>query len=195
MTNINLIIVKAKPEPRFFSLKKNLYPYLLVSIRSGVVFLRVDGPKSFKKIDGSNIGASTYLGLLKLLTNYKYPHEALKGAIEGDNTKIDLSVGDIYGGDYSAIGYFIIEYRKIDRLPAKIIASSFGKMRSKPLAEIEGIKDEDISRSLLTMVAGNALQIAFMQSMIENLSRIILIGSHFDAPEFMQMCSVFFKKR
>ncbi len=97
--------IKAKPVPHYFSLKSSLYPYMVVSIRSGVVFLRVDGPKSFKQLDGSSIGGATFLGLLKLLTNYKYPHEALRGAIDGDNTKIDLSVGDIYGGDYSAVGY------------------------------------------------------------------------------------------
>ncbi len=50
---------------------------------------------------------------MKLLTNYKYPHEALKAGTEGDNSAIDLSVGDIYGGDYSGVGYLIIRSTKI----------------------------------------------------------------------------------
>jgi len=36
----------------------------------------------------------------------------------GDSKVVDLSVGDIYGGDYSSMG-----------LPADLIASSFGKVR------------------------------------------------------------------
>ncbi len=77
-------------------------------------------------------------------------------------------------------------------MPAHIIASSFGKMRRKPLSEVEEVKDEDISRSLMTLIAANTLQIAYMLSILENLSTIVLIGSQFDAPEFLQMCSVHF---
>lgn len=52
------------------------------------------------------------------------------------------------------------------------------------------MSDEAISRSLLTMVAGNTLQIAYMLAELENLSTIMLIGSHFDIPAFLQMCTV-----
>ena len=152
---------------------------MLITIRSGVVFLRVDGPKSFKKLDGSAIGASTYLGLLKLLTNYKYPDEGLKGALEGDNNTVDMTVGDIYGTNYSTVG-----------LSSQIIACSFGKARKKALDELGEIKNCDISRSLLTMIVGNMLQIASLIANLENLSTIVLMGSHFDAPEVMQMSTV-----
>ena len=63
-------------------------------------------------------------------------------------------------------------------------------MKSKKLSESEEVKDEDISRSLLTIVAANSLQIANMHAEMEKLSTIVMIGSQFDAPEFMQMCSV-----
>ena len=39
-------------------------------------------------------------------------------AAAGDSSKVDLSVGDIYGGDYSGIG-----------LSSNFIASSFGKLK------------------------------------------------------------------
>ncbi len=94
----------------------------------------------------------------------------------------------MYGGDYKAIGY--VSGMKEDRLPANIIASSFAKMKNKQPEETGEVSDENISRSLLTMMAGNTLQIAYMLSELENLSTIVLIGSHFDAPEFLQMCSV-----
>lgn len=152
---------------------------MLITIRSGVVFLRVDGPKNFKRLDGSAIGASTYLGLLKLLTNYQYPDEALRGAIEGQNETVDLAVGDIYGGSYPAVG-----------LSAQMIASSFGKVRGKRQTDLEKIKDCDISRSLLVMIARNFLQIGYLLATLEDLSTIVLMGSYFDAPAFMQMAIV-----
>ena len=63
-------------------------------------------------------------------------------------------------------------------------------MKSKPLSEVEGIRDEDISRSLISMIAVNTLQIAYMLGTLESLSTIVFIGSHFDAPDFLQMCAV-----
>eukprot|EP00826_Nyctotherus_ovalis_P026320 TRINITY_DN2057_c0_g1_i4.p1 TRINITY_DN2057_c0_g1~~TRINITY_DN2057_c0_g1_i4.p1 ORF type:complete len:302 (+),score=70.56 TRINITY_DN2057_c0_g1_i4:599-1504(+) len=169
-------VAEGKPKPRFFSKKADLYPYMLVTIRSGIVFLRVDGPKNFKILDGSNIGASTYLGLLKLLTSYKYPEEALRDANIGDNSTVDLSVGDIYGGDYLAIG-----------LASHVIASTFCKVRGKRKNELERIKDCDISKSLLSAVTGNMLQIGYLLATLENLSTMVLMGPYFDAPTFMQM--------
>lgn len=141
----------------------------------------MNGQKDFKILDGSNIGASTYLGLLKLLTEYKYPDEALDDASKGDNSNIDMSVGDIYGGGYSDVG-----------LAPHIIASSFNKARGKRKDDLGKIKDCDISRSLLTLVAGNMLQIAYLHATLENLSTMVIIGPYFDAPAFMQMGSVRF---
>jgi type II pantothenate kinase len=152
---------------------------MLITVRSGIVFIRVDGPKNFKILDASTIGASTYLGLLKLLTDFKYPEEALREASGGDNSNIDMSVGDIYGGTYANIG-----------LSSHVIASSFGKVRSKRKDELKRIKDCDISRSLLSIIAGNMLQIGYMQATLENLSNIIVMGPYFDIPAFMQMASV-----
>jgi len=152
---------------------------MLITVRSGIVFIRVNGPKDFKILDGSTIGASTYIGLVKLLTDYKYPEEALRGAGSGDNSTIDMSVGDIYGGSYSNIG-----------LSSHIIASSFCKARGKRKDELKRIRDCDISRSLLTIIAGNMLQIGYMLATLENLSNIILMGPYFDIPAFMQMASV-----
>lgn len=62
---------KLKPEKtpiqQHFSLKHDLYPYLLVNVRSGSTFYRVDGPTQFKRITGSPIGANTFLGMLRVL--------------------------------------------------------------------------------------------------------------------------------
>ena len=76
---------------------------------------------------------------------------------EGDNSKVDMLVGDIYGGGYGRIG-----------LKSSTIASSFGKVFKKqkefgaeyspePSSATNGAKNrgfgpEDISRSLLYAV-------------------------------------------
>ena len=55
---------------------------------------------------------------MALLTDCKDFDAMLALASTGDNAKVDMLVGDIYGGDYPAIG-----------LKASTIASSFGKVQ------------------------------------------------------------------
>ena len=76
------------------------YPYILVNIGSGVSILSVQGPKEFKRVWGTSIGGGTFLGLCCLLTGCKTFEEAIELASKGDSSKVDKSVGDIYGGDY-----------------------------------------------------------------------------------------------
>ncbi len=102
----------------FFSLKDELYPYLLVNVRSGASFIRVDGPDKFERICGTSIGSAFFWGVLRLLNYYSDPTEAVYAAAKGDSSRIDMSVGDIYGGGYAGIG-----------LAEKYIASSFGKLK------------------------------------------------------------------
>ena len=125
----------------------------------------------------------------------------------GDSSKIDMSVGDIYGGnDYSGIG-----------LSKHMIASSFGKFKdikmpmyidgkqyhgSKNLENSSGFEDEieevkidddnqiqkcDIARSLFTMVSANNILFSKMLFQLEGIKRVVWIGSHIDLPEYMQM--------
>lgn len=76
-------------------------------------------------------------------------------ADKGDNSSVDMLVGDIYGQDYEKIG-----------LKSSTIASSFGKVFRKDAVEEEAkppsFKPEDISRSLLYAISNNIGQIAFV---------------------------------
>lgn len=84
-------------------------------------------------------------------------------ADKGDNSSVDMLVGDIYGQDYQKIG-----------LKSSTIASSFGKVFKKgedgapqdaKEAEEErkkSFKPEDISRSLLYAISNNIGQIAYV---------------------------------
>ncbi|KAK3679499.1 hypothetical protein LTR78_001060 [Recurvomyces mirabilis] len=186
--------------------RSDVYPYLLVNIGSGVSMVKVSGPSQFQRIGGTSLGGGTLWGLLSLLTGARNFDDMLAMADKGDNTAVDLLVGDIYG---EGMGY-----EKIG-LSEKTIASSFGKVLkrkreaersaedggglsngdttgSKP--QVDGaaetgtdgsnlvgdgrmFKPEDISRSLLYAISNNIGQIAYLQSEKHDLQRIYFGGS------------------
>ncbi|OIW31376.1 fumble-domain-containing protein [Coniochaeta ligniaria NRRL 30616] len=120
----------------------DIYPYLLVNIGSGVSFLKVSGPREYERVGGTSLGGGTLWGLLSLLTGARSFDEMLSMASRGDNTKVDMLVGDIYGTDYGKIG-----------LKSTTIASSFGKVfRMKREAESEaedsgGLHNKDLHQA------------------------------------------------
>jgi len=76
--------------------KNDLFPYLLVNIGSGVSMIKVDGDGKFERVSGTNVGGGTYLGLGKLLTKCKSFDELLELTQRGNNSNVDMLVGDIY---------------------------------------------------------------------------------------------------
>ncbi|KAI9723112.1 MAG: hypothetical protein M1828_004360 [Chrysothrix sp. TS-e1954] len=175
----------------------SIYPYLLVNIGSGVSMIKVSGPRTFQRIGGTSLGGGTLWGLLSLLTGARSFDDMLALADKGDNSNVDMLVGDIYGEGtgYSKIG-----------LKPDTIASSFGKVyRMKREAEeaaedggglanvdpsagdaaIEGRKPgserpfrpEDISRSLLYAVSYNIGNLSYLQSEKHGLSHLYFGGS------------------
>lgn len=176
----------------FAEARPNIYPYLLVNIGSGVSMIKVLGPQKFERIGGSSLGGGTLWGLLSLLTDARSYDDMLAMAGRGDNTKVDMLVGDIYGGEYSRIG-----------LKSSTIASSFGKVfkqvrrgqaeadakqaeegegekegESEKFDKFEGFKGEDISRSLLYTISNNIGQIAYLQARFHGLEHIYFGGSY-----------------
>ncbi|GAM90946.1 hypothetical protein ANO11243_089930 [Dothideomycetidae sp. 11243] len=181
-----------------------VYPYLLVNIGSGVSMIKVDGPARFQRIGGTSLGGGTLWGLLSLLTGARTFDDMLAMSEKGDNSNVDLLVGDIYGAGMG--------YEKIG-LSEKTIASSFGKVfkrkrqaerdaedgkwlsngdndaeangaaehrESKRRGEVgDGrmFKTEDVARSLLYAVSNNIGQIAYLQSEKHNLKSIYFGGS------------------
>lgn len=141
--------------------RPDVYPYLLVNIGSGVSMIKVSGPRQFERVGGTHLGGGTFWGIMSLLTGSRTFDDMLAMADRGDNSAVDMLVGDIYGMDYTKIG-----------LKSTAIASTFGKvLRLKNDAEQvaedgEGLirddpseasesnhgikpKPEDMSRSLL----------------------------------------------
>ena len=99
--------------------RSDTYPYLLVNIGSGVSMIKVSGPSQYERIGGTSLGGGTLWGLLSLLTGARNFDDMLAMADRGDNSAVDLLVGDIYG---TGMGY-----EKIG-LSERKIASSFGKV-------------------------------------------------------------------
>jgi len=150
------------------AMASNLYPYLLVSIGTGVSILRVDGPRKQERISGSTIGGGTYWGLCRLLTGSDSFSDVLNLAMKGDPSKVDMMVGDIYGENSDAL-------EKIG-LPSDIVASSFGKLVTKQNPS-EGIKEEDLARALLLMVTNNIGQVAHLNAKLYKTRKIYFVGT------------------
>lgn len=174
--------IKSDPKEQiYFSMKDCFYPYLLVNLRSGASFLRVNSKSDFKRVIGTSIGAGTFVGISKLLYKANDPAKALFAGLKGDSRNIDMSVGDIYGKSYSKIG-----------LPAEVIASSFGKIKDYSPEEIKDLKKEDVSLSLLNMVMFNTLTIANLVAQIEKIKNIVVIGHHLKILEMEQLLEMGF---
>ncbi len=144
------------------------YPYLLVTIGTGVSILRVDGPRKHERISGSTIGGGTYWGLIRLLTDVEDFEDVMRLAEKGDPAKVDMMVGDIYGENSDAL-------EKLG-LPSNVVASSFGKLVAKedPAA---GLEQEDLARALLLMITNNIGQVAYLNAKLHNTPRIYFVGN------------------
>ncbi|PFH52301.1 hypothetical protein AMATHDRAFT_2302 [Amanita thiersii Skay4041] len=139
-------------------------PCLLVNIGSGVSIIKVDEEGKFERVSGTSLGGGTLWGLLNLLTPAKTFDEMLALSERGDNSCVDMLVGDIYGQDYSRLG-----------LKSTMIASTFGKVFKKG-RDKRTFAPEDISKSLLFAVSNNIGQIACMNAEKYNLDRIYFGG-------------------
>ena len=152
------------------------YPYLLVNIGSGVSMVRVDGPgdNEHARVSGSSLGGGTFWGLCRLLTGARSFDEMLELSSRGDNTRVDMLVGDIYGKDrdYSAIG-----------LAASTIASSFGKAAAADL-DLECYDRADVAMALCRMVSYNIGHLAYLNAKRYGLSRVFFGKCGFFFPVF-----------
>ncbi|KAL4897533.1 fumble-domain-containing protein [Aspergillus ambiguus] len=183
----NEVFTYSEAEPmQFAEARPDVYPYLLVNIGSGVSMIKVSGPRQFQRVGGTHLGGGTFWGIMSLLTGARTFDDMLAMADQGDNSGVDMLVGDIYGMDYNKIG-----------LKSTAIASTFGKVfRLKNAAEhpeTNGdtephddadqrngevtFKHEDMSRSLLYAISNNIGQIAYLQSEKHGVKHIYFGGS------------------
>lgn len=168
--------------PLFESDPSPKLPCLLVNIGSGVSILKIDEHGQFERVSGTSLGGGTLWGLLGLLTDAQNFDEMLEMCERGDNSNVDMLVGDIYG----PVG--------LDHLglKASTIASSFGKVfrwdrrsdsprNSDPTNTASErrrcrFRQEDICRSLLYAISNNIGQIAHLNAEKYALDRIYFSG-------------------
>ncbi|PVV02044.1 hypothetical protein BB560_003514 [Smittium megazygosporum] len=150
--------------PVFESIQKeDMFPYILVNIGSGVSIIKVTSEDKYERISGTSLGGGTFWGLLHLLTGSSQFDEMLEISKTGDNSKVDMMVGDIYGTDYDKIG-----------LKATAIASTMGGVYRKKLSK--KYDDSDIARSLLYMVSNTIGQIAYLNAQLHGINKIYFGG-------------------
>ncbi|XP_038584193.1 pantothenate kinase 2, mitochondrial isoform X2 [Micropterus salmoides] len=132
---------------------ENPYPLLLVNIGSGVSILAVYSESNYKRVTGTSLGGGTFLGLCCLLTGCSTFEEAIEMASQGESTRVDKLVRDIYGGDYE----------------------SFGNMMSKE--KRESVSKEDLARATLVTITNNIGSITRMCALNENIERVVFVGN------------------
>eukprot|EP00095_Tigriopus_kingsejongensis_P003201 maker-scaffold50_size457468-snap-gene-0.18 protein:Tk03201 transcript:maker-scaffold50_size457468-snap-gene-0.18-mRNA-1 annotation:"hypothetical protein DAPPUDRAFT_327249" len=158
---------KGHPEFVFQTIDpRSMFPYLLVTIGSGVSIIKVRSDTDFERIGGTATGGGTFWGLGKLLTGAKGFDELLELASRGDHRQVDMLVKDIYGErqDYQSLG-----------LPADLIASSLGKAIQSD-GERHTFSDADIARSLLYMISNDIGQIASLYAMLHDIKTMYFGG-------------------
>ena len=149
------------------------YPYLLVTIGSGVSVIKVESETVFERIGGTATGGGTFWGLGRLLTGAKGFDNLMELATQGDFRNVDMLVKDIYGSrdqDYTSLG-----------LSSTLIASSFGKAihhdPNRPSSPTNPVmSDADMARSLLYMVSNDVGQIATLYAMLHKVKNIYFGG-------------------
>ena len=152
---------------------ENLFPLLLVNMGSGVSVLQVDAEHHFTRVGGTACGGATFLGLSRLLTGESNFEALIELAARGDVSRVDKTVGDIYGPDgCSDIG-----------MPAHLTAANFGKLATR--TDEDGIelpqKDKpepaDMVKGVLHMVVqASVLQAKAHAGQIGAMDRVFFVG-------------------
>ncbi|CEG43965.1 pantothenate kinase [Plasmopara halstedii] len=149
---------KMLPKPN----KRDLYPFLLVNIGSGVSIIKITGELNYERVSGTSLGGGTFLGLCRTLSKLRTFDEAMDASIEGNSNELDMTVGDIYG----PTGYEQFQ------LKPDTVASSFGKASAS-----QPPRDADLARSLLFMITQNLGQLAFLNARRAETKRIYFSGN------------------
>lgn len=111
--------------------------FLLVSVGTGTAFLRV-ARGSVERVGGSTLGGATLHGLAALLGCGDSFDEVATLAESGDRTRVDLTVGDLYGSAECP-------------LPAHLPAAAFGKVASSDPADLASALVHMIGETLGTL--------------------------------------------
>jgi len=148
---------------KYTSLVDKKEDIMVVNIRSGVSYYQVSDELQCERVSGSIIGESTFASLIRLLAGYENCMEALDEGMKGDLTAVDMTVGDIYGGNCADLG-----------LPDTLLASSMGK--AQYIKETDKIKPRDLAKSIIVMFAINIGMMTNLVADSVDLKTVIIQG-------------------
>ena len=135
---------------------------------------RVDSINSYKKLGNNSFGPLTLWSILVLSCGYEDPELFSSDISKGNNTLIDLSVGDIYGGSYTNMA-----------LSSELIGSSFGKFKN--IEDVNKVDKKDISKSLAILYGATISHVTSMVSYKENIDKLIISGNPFESLELFEI--------
>ncbi|KAI8868976.1 fumble [Ramicandelaber brevisporus] len=173
--------------------KDQVYPYLLCNVGTGVSILKVTGESTFERVSGSGIGGGTFLGLSRMLTQARSFREAMTQAKIGDSAECNMTVGDIYGDAYSAIGlkssmvasffakpppHLVEPIDPSSSANAAASATSTTAVSGEDMDDVSAkSRDADINRALLLMITNNIGQIVYLNARLHGIDRIYFAGN------------------
>lgn len=147
---------------------------LVVSLGTGTAFVRADKDGA-RHIGGSGVGGGALMGLASHFLHENNILTLSKMAEQGDITKVDLMMSDIFCGDIAS-------------LPPELTAANFGKVNNDA-------GDCDIAAALFNLVYQTVGVLAIFALTNDTIKDIVLTGSLACLPPAVKVFDVFEKMR
>ncbi|MGN1089086.1 MAG: BadF/BadG/BcrA/BcrD ATPase family protein [Huintestinicola sp.] len=135
---------------------------LIVSMGTGTSFVFAEGSR-YTHIGGSGVGGGTLSGLCRLITGAEYRAEIHKMISKGSETKVDLTMGDIYDGIFEG-------------LAKDVTASNFGK-------PVMSLDKNDLAAAVSNMIFQTAGVMAALALKGSALNKAVFVGGMTEIPE------------
>ncbi|SBT78863.1 pantothenate kinase, putative [Plasmodium ovale] len=151
-------------------------PFILANIGSGISILKSDGCKNFSRISGTAVGGGTLMGLAQTILGKISFDELIKLASKGTSS-LDLHIKHIR--EDAAGGRCIHGHA---------LATSFGAIENILKKQKNSQRDminQDVARSLVTMVSHNIGYLVYLLSRIHNVTRIFFSGKYVSNNEYV----------
>ncbi len=130
---------------------------IAVSLGTGTAMVLFNAnKKQYEHIKGTGLGGGTFIGLSKALLNISNFKEISTLALRGTKNDIDLSIGEIAGGN-------------IGLLPSSATASNFAKYSNKT-------KKSDIALGISTLIAESITALAIEKCLRYKQTQIVFGG-------------------
>jgi type II pantothenate kinase len=147
------------------SAEPSTQPFLVASLGTGTSALLVthDG---FQRVGGTALGGGTLLGLAAALLGTRDFDTIATLAARGDCSRVNLTVGDLYGDDFE--------------LPALFTAASFGKLEPGKPAD-----PADLAQGIMAMLGENIGRTCALLATQHGASRVLFGGGCLRGNDFL----------